>query len=130
VQADRRGQKILNAEAVRAKYGVEPSRIPDYLALVGDASDGYPGIPGIGPVRAAGLVNRYGAIEDFPPTVLGDDRRDLALLFKDLATLRSDAGLFSDVDALRWRGPTSAFAAQAERLRDPRLLQRCLQARR
>jgi 5'-3' exonuclease len=127
VQVDRRGQKILNAEAVRAKYGVEPRRIPDYLALVGDASDGYPGIPGIGPVGAAGLVNRYGAIEDFPAAVLADDRRGLALLFKDLATLRSDAGLFSDVDALRWRGPTSAFAAHAERLGDPRLLERSLQ---
>jgi 5'-3' exonuclease len=101
--------------------------IPDLLALVGDAADGYPGIPGIGLVTAARLLNRHGAIEDWPPSVLGD-RRDLALLFKDLATLRTDAPLFRAVDELRWRGPTSAFAARAERLGDARLLHRCLKA--
>ncbi|MGQ0549179.1 MAG: 5'-3' exonuclease [Armatimonadota bacterium] len=128
VQIDRRRQRILDAAGVRAKFGVDPVRIPDFLALVGDSSDGYPGLPGIGPTRAAQLVNRYGAIEDFPPDVLGDDRRDLALLFKDLATLRTDARLFVDVDELRWRGPTNAFAAYSERLGDTRLLERSLKA--
>ena len=127
VQVDNRGKKIRDAEAVRAKYGVAPERIPDYLALVGDAADGYPGIPGIGSITAAQLVNRYGAIETFPSTVLGE-RRDLALLFKDLATLRTDAPLFRDVDELRWRGPTSAFASWAERMDAPRLLERSLKA--
>jgi len=126
VQVDRRRQKILDAHGVRAKFGVEPALIPDFLALVGDASDGYPGIPGIGPTTAARLLNRHGIIEDFPPTVLGEDRRAEALLFKDLATLRTDARLFRDVDELRWRGPTNAFAACSERLGDARLLERCL----
>jgi 5'-3' exonuclease len=91
----------------------------------GFAADGYPGIPGIGAVTAARLLNRHGIIEDFPPAVLGDSR-DLALLFKDLATLRTDAPLFHDVDELRWRGPTDAFAEYVERLGDARLLPRCL----
>ena len=125
VQVDRRSQKIRNAEGVREKFGVEPVLIPDFLALVGDAADGYPGIPGIGPVSAARLLNRHGTIESFPPDVLGD-RRDLALLFKDLATLRTDARLFGDVDELRWRGPTEAFAACAEKLGAARLTPRCL----
>jgi len=81
------------------KFGVEPALIPDYLALVGDTADGYPGIDGIGAVTAAQLLNRYGPIEGFPPNVLGQ-RRDRALLFKDLATLRTDAPLFDDVDEL------------------------------
>jgi len=127
VQVDRRAQKVRDAEGVREKFGVEPLLIPDFLALVGDAADGYPGIPGIGRVKAARLLNRHGMIEDFPPAVLGD-ARDLALLFKDLATLRTDAPLFRDVDELRWRGPTKAFAAFAERLGDARLLERCLKA--
>jgi len=127
VQADRRRRKIRDAKGVRKEFGVEPSLIPDFLALVGDAADGYPGIPGIGPVTAAGLLNRHGIIEDFPPAVLGD-RRDLALLFKELATLRTDALLFRDVDELRWRGPTGAFAAWSEQLGDARLLERCLKA--
>jgi 5'-3' exonuclease len=127
VQVDRRGRKIRDAEGVRQKFGVEPALIPDFLALVGDAADGYPGIPGIGPITAAGLLNRHGSIEKFPPGVL-EDRRDLALLFKDLATLRTDAPLFHDVDELRWRGPTDAFAAWTERLGDPRLLERVAKA--
>ena len=120
VQVDRRNNKVRDAEGVRGKFGVVPEAIPDYLALVGDAADGYPGIPGIGAVTAAQLVNRYGRIEDFPPAVLGE-HRDLALLFKDLATLRTDAPLFADVDALRWQGPTSRFASWAERIGSPRL---------
>jgi 5'-3' exonuclease len=127
VQVDRRAQKILNAEGVRAKFGVEPGLIPDYLALVGDSADGYPGISGIGPATAARLLNRYGPIEDFPPAVLGESREQ-ALLFKNLATLRTDAPVFDDVDELRWRGPTEAFAAWAERVGDPRLLSRAIKA--
>lgn len=127
VQVDRRGKGIRDAAGVRKKFGVEPGLIPDFLALVGDAADGYPGIAGIGPITAARLLNRHGKIEDFPPAVLGENR-DLALLFRDLATLRTDAPLFRDVDELLWRGPTGAFAACAERLGDTRLLERCLKA--
>ena len=123
VQVDRRSGQVRNAGAIRAKYGVDPVHIPDYLALVGDTADGYPGIAGIGPKTAATLVNRYGRIEDFPPDVLGQNR-DAALLFKTLATLRTDAPLFSDVDQLRWTGATPAFATWAERLGDPKLLGR------
>ena len=130
VQVDRRSKKILDAAGVRTKFGVDPPLIPDFLALVGDSADGYPGIDGIGPVTAARLLNRHGIIENFPPAVLGDDRRRLALLFKDLATLRIDARLFDDVDELRWRGHTRAFAAYAERLGDARLLTRTLTASR
>jgi len=127
VQVDRRGMKILTAAGVREKFGVDPILIPDFLALVGDAADGYPGIKGIGRQTAALLLNRHGAIESFPPNVLGD-QIDLALRFKDLATLRTDAPLFDDIEELRWRGPTPAFAAYVERLGDPRLLARCLAA--
>jgi len=123
VQADRRSGAIRNAGAVREKYGVAPALIPDYLALVGDSADGYPGIPGLGPKTAASLVNRLGPIESFPPDVLGSNQ-EVALLFKKLATLRTDAPLFADVDELRWRGPTPAFAAVAERIADQRLTTR------
>jgi 5'-3' exonuclease len=119
---------IRDADGVRRKFGVEPILIPDLLALIGDAADGYPGIPGIGATTAARLLNRYGKIEDFPAEVLGRDTRDLALLFKDLATLRTDAALFSGVEELRWRGPTASFAAYAERVGDGRLLERCRKA--
>ena len=128
VQVDRRSQKIRDADGVREKFGVDPALIPDFLALVGDAADGYPGLEGIGRVTAARLVGRYGKLEDFPPTVLGE-RREMALLFKDLATLRTDAGLFGDVDELRWRGPADTFAACAAQLGDSRLLARGLKAR-
>ena len=128
VQVDRRSHAIRDAAAVREKFGVEPALIPDFLALVGDAADGYPGIPGIGAITAARLLNRYGPIEAFPADVLGDSR-DLALLFKDLATLRTDARLFDDVDQLRWRGPGDAFAGWAERLGDARLLERGFKTR-
>jgi 5'-3' exonuclease len=128
VQVDRRAQKVRNAEGIREKFGVEPALIPDFLALVGDAADGYPGIPGIGRITAARLLNRHGVIEGFPPEVLVDGSRELALLFKDLATLRTDAPLFGDVEDLRWRGPTGAFAECAELLGDTRLLERSLRA--
>ncbi len=127
VQVIRRGQKVRNAEGVREKFGVEPGLIPDLLALVGDAADGYPGIPGIGSITAARLLNRYGIIEGFPRSVLGDSR-DLALLFKDLATLRTDAALFDTVDQLRWRGPTPTFAPYAQSIGADGVLERCLRA--
>src|SRR5919112_4111578 len=91
VQVDRRSNVIRDAEGVRAKFGVAPRFIPDYLALVGDAADGYPGISGCGPKTAAQLINRYGAIENFPPGTLIDENMEHALLFKNLATLRTDA---------------------------------------
>jgi 5'-3' exonuclease len=127
VQVDRKSHVIRNAEGVRAKFGVMPQRIPDYLALVGDASDGYPGISGIGAKGAAGLIDRFGAIEDFPLEILGE-RRALALLFKRLATLRQDAALFSDVATLRWQGAQQDFAAIAVKLGDPRLNERAAKA--
>jgi len=127
VQIDRRGKAIRDAAGVRQKFGVVPALIPDYLALVGDAADGYPGIAGIGAVGAARLLNRHGAIEAFPPGLLGE-RQEQALLFKRLATLRTDAKLFRSVATLRWRGPTAAFAAWTERANAPRLLERCLAA--
>jgi 5'-3' exonuclease len=123
VQVDRKSGQIRDDAGVRAKFGVTPSHIPDYLALVGDAADGYPGIPRIGAKTAANLIARYGAIEQFPSHVLGD-RMELALLFKKLATLRTDAALFSDIDALRWRGPTDAFGDLAERMGTPALVNR------
>ncbi len=128
VQVDRKAKTIRDAAGVRKKFGVEPALIADFLALVGDAADGYPGIAGIGAVGAARLLSRHGPIEAFPPEVLGDERRDEALLFKQLATLRSDAPLFDTVDRLRWRGPSGEFAAWAQRIDAPRLLERCLAA--
>ncbi|MCD6077097.1 MAG: flap endonuclease [Ramlibacter sp.] len=127
LQVDRRGKKIRNAADIREKFGVAPALIPDYLALVGDAADGYPGIEGIGPVGAARLLNEHGPIEAFPAKVLGG-RRDAALLFKRLATLDTNARLFDDVETLRWRGPTDAFAAWTDRIGAPKLLQRALAA--
>ena len=123
VQVERKSGQIRDAAAVRARFGVEPALIPDYLALVGDSADGYPGLGGIGRVTAARLIGKYGALENFPPAVLGE-RRELALLFKTLATLRTDAELFSNVAELRWRGPTARFLAWTERLAAPRLLAR------
>ncbi|HKW81050.1 MAG TPA: 5'-3' exonuclease H3TH domain-containing protein [Casimicrobiaceae bacterium] len=121
VQMDRRANRIFDQEGVRSKFGVVPALIPDYLALVGDAADGYPGISGIGAVGAARLLNQHGRIEDFPASVLGA-QRDRALLFKRLATLKTDAPLFRNVDALEWRGPRRDFASWAERLEAPRLI--------
>src|SRR5262249_8263204 len=124
VQIDGRRKIIRDAAAVREKFGVSPQLIPDLLALVGDAADGYPGIPGIGARTAAQLLNRYGPIENFPSNVLGQ-QSDLALLFKKLATLRTDERLFKKVESLRWRGPTPAFTTWADRMKAPRLLERC-----
>ena len=127
VQVDRKSQQIRDAAAVREKFGVDPAFIVDFLALVGDSADGYPGIEGIGRATAARLITRHGAIEDFPATVLGD-RRERALLFKQLATLRSDAPLFANVDELQWRGPTSAFAKLAPELGGERVSARALKS--
>jgi len=123
VQMDRRSGEIRDARLVRAKFGVDPAFITDYLALVGDASDGYPGLQGIGPKTAARLINQHGHLEQFPPEVL-QENRERALLFKNLATLRTDAPLFTDVDELRWKGPTADFAAVAARIESSALADR------
>jgi len=115
VQVDRKSKAIRDADAVHKKFGVIPELIPDYLALVGDSADGYPGIEGIGPKGAASLLSRYGPIESFPEQILGE-RRKLALLFKKLATLKADAPLFADVKELKWRGPTARFSGLTAQL--------------
>jgi 5'-3' exonuclease len=117
------------------KFGVPPSSIPDYLALVGDAADGYPGLPGWGARSTAAVLARFGRLEDIPanwrewgvnaknPAALASTlqrERKLAWLFRDLATLRTDACLFGSVEDLRWTGPTEAFAPLAARLEPPR----------
>jgi len=123
VQIDRRAGEIRGAQAIHKKFGVMPVLIPDLLALVGDNADGYPGISGIGKIGAANLLNEYGPIESFPAEVLGKKLKQ-ALLFKRLATLRTDAKLFNDVDQLQWRGPTSSFAEFCKKVGEPRLLER------
>ena len=115
VQIDRKRGAIRDAAAVQKKFGVPPELIPDYLALVGDTADGYPGIAGIGPKGAASLLLRYGPIDEFPEEALAD-RRKLALLFKQLATLKTDAPLFKKVDELEWPGPTRTMAEWTDRL--------------
>ncbi|MBM0106268.1 hypothetical protein JM946_16160 [Steroidobacter sp. S1-65] len=127
VQMDRKSKQMRNAQGVQEKFGVPPALIPDFLALVGDAADGYPGLEGIGKVSAARLLNKHGPIEAFPAGSLGE-RYELALLFKRLATLRTDAPLFDSVDALEWRGPTPEFATYAEQSGDARLLDRVRKA--
>ncbi len=124
VQVDRRSGQIRDADAIRAKFGVAPEFIADYLALVGDSADGYPGIAGLGARTAAKLINQHGHVEKFPLEVLKQENRKRALLFKELATLRTDAPLFKNVDELRWRGPTPSFAAMSERIGDARLAKR------
>lgn len=131
VQIDRRRNEIRGAEAIHAKFGVAPEFIPDYLALVGDSADGYPGLPGFGAKTAARLINQHGAIEDFPASLLSDTNRASALLFKNLATLRTDAPLDSPTNGatktvakLRWRGATAQFAAMAKKIDNPRLGER------
>lgn len=123
VQIDRRAKAIRGEAAVHKKFGVSPALIPDFLALVGDSADGYPGIAGIGKVGAARLLNEYGAIESFPDKVLGKQRTQ-ALLFKKLATLRTDARLFENVDELLWRGPVPVFTKWTEKFGEPKLLER------
>ena len=131
VQADRRKNEIRNEAGVRAKFGVAPEFIPDYLALVGDAADGYPGIKGLGAKTAASLINRFGPIEEFPAEVLNEGNRELALLFKTLATLRTDATLVSPtvgretrISDLEWKGPTSLFEELTKKFGEQRLAAR------
>jgi 5'-3' exonuclease len=126
VQVDRKGKVIRDADGVLKKFGVNPELIPDYLALVGDSADGYPGIAGIGPKGAASLLARYGTIEEFPEEILGA-QREPALLFKKLATLKTDAPLFDDVTALKWQGPTERFPDLSAELGD-RLIARANKA--
>jgi 5'-3' exonuclease len=131
VQLNRRTRKIRDEAGVVEKFGVPPVSIPDYLALVGDAADGYPGLPGWGAKSAAGILARYGHLESIPadwrewhvnasrPGVLADTLardRDRLFLFRTLATLRTDLSLFGSVDDLEWKGPTPAFAALRARL--------------
>jgi 5'-3' exonuclease len=123
VQMHRKANAILNEEAVIKKFGVSPKLIPDFLALVGDSADGYPGISGIGKFSASRLLNKYGPIEAFPKNVLGE-QQEQALLFKHIATLKTDAPVFNDVHELQWLGPTSAFAEFTAKAGEPRLLQR------
>jgi 5'-3' exonuclease len=139
VQLDRRSGTVTDEDGVVARYGVAPESIPDWLALVGDSSDGYPGLPGWGKVAASTVLGHYRHLEEIPLDatrwevfVRGRGRLaatlveelPLVLLFRDLATLRADAPVLDDLDALRWRGPTPALARVAERLRAPRLVQR------
>jgi 5'-3' exonuclease len=132
VQIDRRKDEIRDAAAVRTKFGVDPRLIPDYLAMVGDTADGYPGVQGVGPRSAASLINRFGPIEQFPAGTLSPANQKLALLFKTLATLRIDAPLFSpttnsvtkNAGQLHWHGPAESFPAIAGQLDDARLVAR------
>ena len=123
VQINQRSGEVRDEQAVIKKFGVSPKLIPDFLALVGDTADGYPGISGIGKFGAARLLNQYGPIEAFPKNVLGGQLKQ-ALLLKHLATLRTDARLFKDVDQLQWPGPTPAFAEFTAKAGEPRLLAR------
>jgi 5'-3' exonuclease len=128
VQVDRKSKTIRDAAGVREKFGVDPEHIPDYLALVGDAADGFPGLAGVGAVGAARLVAKYGKLEAFPEDVLGGERRERALLFKTLATLRIDVPLFDSVDQIRWRGPDADFDELVTQMSDTRLMGRVQKA--
>jgi 5'-3' exonuclease len=123
VQVDRKSGKVRDAAGVQEKFGVAPESIPDYLALVGDAADGYPGIPRFGAKTAARVLSKYRHIDAIPDEIIGSHRED-ALLFRTLATLRNDAELFDSTDELRWNGPTAAFAAFAEKIGAPELITR------
>jgi 5'-3' exonuclease len=139
VQLDRRPREPRNESGVRQKFGVSPASIPDWLALVGDSADGYPGLPGWGEKSAATVLGRYEHLEHIPElatkwdvAVRGATRlaatlteqRERALLFRELATLRVDAPIGADVDALRWRGPRADFAVWSGRLGTPALHER------
>lgn len=130
VQLDRRKRLIRDEAAIVEKFGVEPASIPDYLALVGDSADGYPGLKGWGAKSTAAVLAKYRKLESIPPdwrrwsvnasspaALAGtlERDRDLAFLFRDLATLREDLPLFDTVEDLRWRGPTAEFPPLAAR---------------
>ncbi len=139
VQYDRRKRELRNDDGVFDKFGVVPASIPDYLALVGDSADGFPGLSGWGAKSAAKVVAHYGRIEDIPDDV-GEwevalrgagmlantlrDNRELAMLFKDLATLRTDAPLFENVDELAWAGPVPSFGELCDVIGAPELATR------
>jgi len=123
VQVDRKSGLIRDAQAVKQKFGVSPEFVADWLALVGDAADGYPGVPKVGAKSAVVLIEKHGHIEDWPADVL-PERREEALLFKELATLRADLPLFADVESLRWTGPTAKFEAIAQKMEADRVLAR------
>src|SRR6185503_15229667 len=123
VQVDRKSGAIRDEDGVKKKFGVAPKYIADYLALVGDAADGYPGIQGCGAKTASRLIDKHGHIEEFPPEVLGSNQ-ELALLFKTVATLKTDAKLFKNVDEIEWKGFDKTFPAVAEKIGDPRLVDR------
>ena len=131
VQHNRRTNVQIDEDGVVKKFGVRPQSIPDYLALVGDAADGYPGLTGWGAKSSAAVLFRYGHLESIPedwrtwgvnaasPAALSATLardRDHAYLFRDLATLRTEIPVFDDVEALRWKGPTGAFRELAERM--------------
>jgi 5'-3' exonuclease len=139
VQLDRRTREVRDESGVGKKFGVPPTSIPDWLALVGDSADGYPGLPGWGAKSAATVLARYRHLEHIPKLATEWDvpvrgamrlattlmeQREPALLFRKLATLRADAPIGSDVDALRWAGTRSDFAAWSERLGTPALHER------
>jgi 5'-3' exonuclease len=124
VQLNRRTNVIRDEQGVIEKFGVPPASIPDYLALVGDSADGYPGLPGWGAKSAAAVLARFGHLESIPAdpkqwhvnasastlSATLERNRDLVLLFRDLATLRTEIPLFVSIDELRWKGPTPEFA--------------------
>ena len=124
VQLNRRTNVIRDEQGVMEKFGVPPASIPDYLALVGDSADGYPGLPGWGAKSAAAVLARFGHLESIPAdpkqwhvnasastlSATLERNRDLVLLFRDLATLRTEIPLFESIDELRWKGPTPEFA--------------------
>lgn len=114
VQMDRRKRETRDEAAIVAKFGVPPALIPDYLALVGDSSDGYPGVRGWGPKTAVSVLTAYGSLDNIPPERLGD-QRELAFLFRELARLRTDIPLFESIDALEWNGVQPEFAALTAR---------------
>jgi 5'-3' exonuclease len=137
VQLDRRSGTIRNEAGVHEKFGVGPASIPDYLALVGDSADGFPGVPGWGAKSASSILARYIHLEEIPTNVANWDVRPRgavnlatslranwkdALLFRDLATLRTDADVFQSVDELEWKGPTKGFRSLCERLGTPKLV--------
>ncbi len=139
VQLDRRTRELRNESAVQEKFGAPPASIPDWLALVGDSADGYPGLPGWGARSAATVLARYEHLEHIPKLATEWDvsvrsaqqlaatlaeQWERALLFRKLATLRADAPIGADVDALHWRGPRPDFAAWSERLGSPALSER------